>query len=366
VSVAVFVPAAFGLAISAWRDTYATTRGEPFSLGAGVSAWPTEFLRFGALALTLAFVAESYAMMRSTVLALTRKYRLQFTPTPGKPAWWLATTPVPEAVVQADQLWEHYQQMGFWSNRCRRILLPLAAYIGFAVCLGQLGGSPQRPLRGHVIYAWDGWLLFLSVLSFLFLTFWTMDSARVCRWFIEHLSEAPTRYPKATREFFSALRGGTPGHLLDEWIDLHLIAELTERVGRLIYFPFIVFFILLVSRNQWWDLWPWSVSLVVIFTLNLTLAAGGLIILQRSARRARVLAVERLRTKLDMLREAAAVTEPQKAQAALGQAEKLLAEIQGLDTGAFAGFWDNPLLGALLVPSSGSALIELVQYFMAR
>jgi hypothetical protein len=34
-----------------------------------------------------------------------------------------------------------------------------------------------------------------------------------------------------------------------------------------------------------------------------------------------------------LLREAAAVTEPQKAQAALRQAEKLLEEIQGLELG---------------------------------
>jgi hypothetical protein len=366
ISVGLFLVAALALAISAWRDTYANTRGEPFSLGAGVSAWPTECLRLGALALTIAFVAESYSMLRSTVLDLTRRFRLQFARAPGKPTWCLVTTPVPEAVVQADQLWEQYQQMGFWKSRCRRILLPLLAYIGFAICLGQLGSTFHRPLRGHTVSIWDGSLLFLAVISFLFLTFWTMDSARLCRWFIEHLSEAPTRYPKSTREFFSALRGGTPGHLLDEWIDLRLIAELTERVGRLIYFPFIVFFILLLSRNHWWDLWPWSVTLVVIFTLNLALAAAGLIILQRSAQRARAIAVDRLRTKVDLLREAAAVTEPQKAEKALGQAEKLLEEIQQLDSGAFGGFWDNPLIGALLVPSGGTAIVELIQYFIAR
>jgi hypothetical protein len=91
-----------------------------------------------------------------------------------------------------------------------------------------------------------------------------------------------------------------------------------------------------------------------------------LIILQRSAKRSRVQAVVRLQTKLDRLREAVAVTEPQKAQKALGQAEKLLDEIQELDTGAFAGFWQNPLVGALLVPSGGTAIIELIHYFIAR
>jgi hypothetical protein len=365
-SVALVGPAAFALGFSAWRDTYGTPFGEPFSLTAGISAWPTECLRFVALALTLGFVAESYAKLRSMALDITRKYRLTLAHTPATLACCLPTMPVPESVVQADHVWERYQQMGFWRNRACRILLPLAAYIGFAFCVTMMGAPLHRPLRGPIIFAWDRWLVWASVIAFLFLTFWTMDSARLCRWFIEHLSEAPSRYPKATREYFSALRGGTPGHLLDEWIDLRLIAEVTERVGVLIYFPFIVFFILLLSRNQWWDLWPWSPSLITIFALNLVLAVAGVVILQRSARRARTLALASLQTKLDQLRGAAAITETQKAQNSLGQAEKLLEEIQGLDTGAFAGFWQNPLVGALLVPSGGTAVIELVQYLFGH
>ncbi len=361
-SAVAFAVAATALGWSAWKDTYATTIGEPFSLSAGVSAWPTECLRFGALVLAVAFVVESYSRMRVMALEVVRNYRLSFADSPGKLVCCLPTTPVPEAVVQADHVWERYQQMGFWQNRLCRIAPPLAAYIGLAFCLSMLALPPHNPLRGPQIMAWDTGLLLCSVIAYLFLTFWTLDAARLCRWFIEHLSQAPCRYPKATREYFSALRGGTPGHLLDEWITLRLIAELTERVGRLIYFPFIIFFLMLVSRNQWWDLWTWSAPLVVIFMFNLLLASGGVFILQRAARRAQELAVSSLKTKLDRLREIVAVTEPQKTQNMFSQAERLLQEIQQLNTGAFAGFWENPLLGALLVPSGGSAIIELIQY----
>jgi hypothetical protein len=365
-SAAAFAFAAMALGWCAWRDTFTTSIGEPFSLSEGVSAWPTEFLRFGALVLAVAFVVESYARMRMTVLDLVRSYRLTLAEFPGKLACCLPTTPVPEAVVQADHVWERYQQMGYWQNRLCRIALPLTAYFGFAICISQLGMLPHNPLRGPRIMAWDVLVLIPTVIAYLFLTFWTLDAVRLCRWFIEHLSQAPCRYPKATREFFSSLRGGTPGHLLDEWITLRLIAELTDRVGRLIYFPFIIFFILVAARNQWWDLWAWSAPLLIIFMLNLVLAAGGVFILQRAARRAQDLAVESLKSKLDRLRETIAVTDPQKAQNSLGQAERLLQEIQQLNTGAFAGLWENPLLGALLVPSGGSAIIEIARYLFGR
>jgi hypothetical protein len=351
---------------SAWLDTWASTIGEPFSLSSGISAWPTECLRLGTLLLALAFLGESYFRLRTSVLELTRLYRLTLVPPPGELRLCLPTSPVPEAVVQADRVWERYQQMGAWPSRCRRILLPLAAYFGFAACLWQLGTSPHNPFRGERIQVWDVGLLLSAVVAYLFLTFWTLDAARLCRWFIEHLSQAPCRFPKAAREHFSSLRGGLPGYLLEEWLTLRLIAQLTDRIGRLIYLPFILFFLLLLARNPWWDLWSWSPILMLIFAFNLLLAAGGVFILQRSALRARARALDSLRAKLDRLREAASTREPEKSLNAISQGEQLLQEIQRLDTGAFSGFWQNPIVGALLVPSGGSALIELLQYCFGR
>ena len=65
--------------------------------------------------------------------------------------------------------------------------------------------------------------LSLAVLSFLFLTFMTIDAACLCRRFIQYLSEAPTEYTPATTDYFSRLRGDVDRRYLDEWIDLQLI-----------------------------------------------------------------------------------------------------------------------------------------------
>ena len=143
------------------------------------------------------------------------------------------------------------------------------------------------PLRGDVVRRWDSVLLLVAVLSFLFLTFMTIDAARLCRWFIQCLSEAPTEYTPATTDHFSRLRGDVDRRYLDEWIDLQLIADLTERVGRLVYYPSIVFFLLLLARNEWWDHWPWPWVLITIFVCNFPLAATSVVILQNAARKAK-------------------------------------------------------------------------------
>ena len=189
-----------------------------------------------------------------------------------------------------------------------------------------------------------------------------------------------TRYPKSCLRHFARQRGlgrkpgsnenedtatlekdpSYDGTILAEWIDMKLIEQLTERVGRLVYCPFIVFFILLVSRNNWLDRWSWPPSLVIIFSLNLALAAASMLILQNAALKARDIGLEHLRAKVEAAEQNAAPS-PQANQAVV--ARKLLDELQSMDKGAFAPLWQNPLMGAILIPSGGSVLIQMLSYF---
>jgi hypothetical protein len=244
-------------------------------------------------------------------------------------------------------------------------------YFLFAIGIAlQFGHTPYSPVRGPLCTSLDRVLLIASIVTYLFLTFWLIDAARLCRWLIEYLSESPTDYPPATLDYFADLRGlktqGKPGEtvaideqtqILSEWIDLQLIAELTERIGRLVYYPFILFFILLVSRNNWWAHWTWPPGLVLIFSLNLLLAAMSILILQRAALKARDICVEKLRAKVETAEQHSAST-PTANRAERGR--KLLEEIESLQTGAFAPLWQNPVIGAALIPSGGSVLLELL------
>jgi hypothetical protein len=208
-------------------------------------------------------------------------------------------------------------------------------------------------------------VLVTSVLSFLFLTFWMIDATRFCRWFINSLSGAPTSYPQATLEHFARKRaiGEKNYALLDEWIDLNLIADLTERVGRLVYLPFIIFFLMLVSRTTLWDRWTWPWSLVIIFAGNLILAGASSFILQRAAAKAREVGAEKLKDKVNDARKSAS---PTPSTHAAQQGEELLEEIQNLRRGAFVSAWRAPLVGALLVPSTGTVVLQLIAVFFNR
>jgi hypothetical protein len=93
---------------------------------------------------------------------------------------------------------------------------------------------------------------------------------------------------------------------------------------------------------------------------NFLVSAISIRILQTAAREAREQSVASLQEKLSQLKASAAVTVAQEKQKSIEEAEQLLQEIRGLNTGAFAGFWANPILGAFLIPSGGAALIHLL------
>jgi low affinity Fe/Cu permease len=197
----------------------------------------------------------------------------------------------------------------------------------------------------------------------LFLSFWTIDAARLCGWFIQCISQGPTVYPQSTRRYFARLRGNVPEDILADWIDVQIIAEITERVGRLIYFPVIAFSILIFAHNSRLYNWSWITAGYVVAGCNLAVAAASIIILQHAARRARNTSASSLEAKIDEFKIDTDVTPQDTKRRSVDEAQRLLDEIKGLNTGAFAGFWGNPVVGALLLPAGGTALIELVSFY---
>jgi hypothetical protein len=73
--------------------------------------------------------------------------------------------------------------------------------------------------------------------------------------------------------------------------------------------------------------------------------------------RAKERGLENLRAQVKAA-EQEAQPDPATNRATMGQ--HLLDDIESLNKGAFAPIWDSPLIGAILIPSGGSVLIELL------
>ena len=344
------------LACNIWSDTYERDDGERLSFISGTSAWPAEIVRLVVLVLAVCFSFGLYHKMRESYFALTRKFRLSFsTPHSG-------TARI--SGVCAVTVWKEYGDRGCFWKRVGRVAILVVLYIGLCLAVVSLSdGSLFNPVRGNVVTVWNNLIVSAAVMGFLALAFLTMDAAFLCREFIRKLGAFTTLYPEAVRRHFSRMRGKIDQAYLGEWIDLQLIAELTEHVGGLAYYPSLLVLLLVVARNSWWDCWAWPFPVIVVFFANFILALASVIILQRAAQKAKMAAEESLTAKVKMLQ---ARVSPSIAQNNAAQAEQLLDEVRNLQRGAFVPFWKNPVVGAIFLSSGGTTMLQLFVWMMGR
>lgn len=379
----VFGTISYFLSRAIWSDTFVRSDGEPFSLTSGTSAWPGEIIRLAVFALGVWLCFELPHRMRESFFELTRKYRLSFASEilQGPRNWFhfccknirdsfktVREEATSAAGADAVVLWSKYYVGGAIPSRLVRIIIPTCVYFACLVALFGLFGHTEnlRPLRGQAAIRWDKGLLLGAALTFILLSFLTFDAARLCRRFVRALSEAPTVYPPSTRRFFSAKRGNIPEEYLDEWIDLQLIADLTEQVSRLVYYPCCLLLLMILARNSWWDAWTWPIPLVIVFSLNLLLAFSSILVLQKAAQHAKEKAEESLNAKVKQLQRSAAHTPQQQKEADVRLAEDLLQEVRGLQRGAFVPFWQNPVVGAVFLSSGGTTALQILIWCMGR
>jgi hypothetical protein len=146
---------------------------------------------------------------------------------------------------------------------------------------------------------------------------------------------------------------------LDEWLDIQLIAERTKVVGEFIYYPFIVLFIMIVARNNFFDHFDWPISLLLIFGINTAYAFFCAFALRRSTEEARREELKRLEEKLVKARGAG----DDQAAATI---ELTVEQIKAMDEGAFAPWSNQPFIQAILVPLGGSGLLTLAERLFSR
>lgn len=353
---ALFLAGAAWLAVGIWRDTFQEATGEPFSLVSGISAWPAVAIRCLVIALAIWFAFALWHRMRTTFLLLTRMFRFRI----GRKMRPAAHS----EQVCAEQVWSRYLVRSSLRLRAWRVIATTAAYFVMILAFWNASGEEAfHPTRGAFAGGLSKLVIFAAAIAFMLMGFLALDVATLCRKFINELGAAPTQYPLATRRHFARQMGNVSDDYLDEWIDLQLIAELTERVGRLIYYPTLLVMLLIVARNDWWDAWPWPLALVVCFGFNFVLALAGIVVLQRAAKAAKRTAERSLTEKVRMLRARLQPT-VEANDAARGQ--EVLAEIRKLHRGAFVPFWENPVVGAIFLSSSGTTVLQLFIWFMAR
>ena len=162
-----------------------------------------------------------------------------------------------------------------------------------------------------------------------------------------HAPTNPTPPPAAPNE--------PPEHsLLDDWIDVQLIARQTQAVAPLIVSPFVVLGLLVAARSRLFDSWAVTWPLALTAALYLLGLVGLAVALKLGAERLRSDALARMRADLLWLTgagpERAKLVEPMK---------QLIADVEKNSTGAFAPMLEQPLVAALMVPLGSAGGVQI-------
>ena len=404
--VVIFVAAVFALALvcRALQPGDADLH-EPFAALSGASAWPSQLLRTLAIVLFAWFLDYAWCKSAQEADIVGAKYfpakAAAPAPAAGPPPsplrrafetcrdatiWlWQPKVQVPEAdgAVDGSALWLEYRRGLFSWPRLGRIALWSLVTIGLIVLVSALvgGAQPEIPARGIADRTLFLLTLIVGGLLLLFMMVLVAD-ATVLTWrFIVLMKTGRTLYPKKTVRRFAAELGpklqvlaatriaaravdrrpDAPGRntLLDDWIDARLLGEHTAVIGPLIFFPFILLALMIVARSHLFDNWQIGNSILVMFAGFVLWSLAMAALLNYGAEGARAKAVQRMQADLLWLKGSG----PEYA----GLAEQfpgLIDQVRNLRQGAFAPFFQQPLVRALLVPLGGAGGIQLLELVM--
>lgn len=397
-----------------------THEGKPMTGTEGLSIWPTEAIRLLTLVLCLYLIFIGWTALAQNLDDIIVRFRLgrtrqqlvaeQRDAERGLPGWqklinmfsmqFVARPHGPGAGSQTGlsaetvDFWRRYIVQNRISARAVRtgtcVLLALGVSVFLWLALHDAWYVPQRGPLSLTVHQWLHGLMFAAIY---FLVFFVVDATAFCVSFVRGLRLHGANWPvptlaKAEREL------QIPRAYLDNWIDLEFIACRTRCVTRLIYFPFIVLSLFLVSRSAAFDDWYMPITGIVLAVLGASVALGCAVALRYAAEASRRFAMERLRDEITRVsgeaRIAAAPVAPAAVQSALrpgahalpapaeppdppghvrppdppkaAQLQLLLQRMDHLHEGAFAPFWQQPLLKAVLLPFATLGGTSLLDY----
>lgn len=270
------------------------------------------------------------------------------------------------AAVDAALAWRRYQTLQrdspYGNPRALRVLFYAAAALvaGGILVLSGLVHYPSVPIRGEDALMADRFLRYLTLAALGVMAIWCFDVIRLASAFVSELASGPTQWPEGSRIDEIAANQGIDRKVLGEYLDIEVIAKLTESLAPIVLFPFGLTALFIVSRSSVFDAWrwPWLLALVVGTLLAVVLVAASL--LWRAAEKARRASLDRL----EELRLQVVAQPPKEVGASEKQLQALIAEIKANQRGAFAPWTANPLLGSLLLPFGGAGASGLLDFFV--
>jgi hypothetical protein len=335
------------------------TPEEPLASFSGISIWPTEMLRLIAFMLAIFFMFKASFDLRANAKRIEAEF--SFSPLPWTPfRWrdlgigfehWQMKPPAETSRFSAEEAWHAYLCRNKFWPRFIRIGILFVLYSVFAFTILHLFPQPLSPARGEMAFNIDTFVFYLAGVGLLLLSFYVVDAIQLNSNFIRMFGREVTKWGRGVVDR-SHLSPPLTEKELSAYNEIFFVAQRTQAVAPLIWYPLLVLTLLVVARSSFFDNWTWPASLVLIFAITGAWALGSAILLRRAAEQLRETALNDLRRFRLLGREVEAKRQ---------MFDQLITEIRDLKTGAFAPLTDQPFIRAVLFPGAAVGLLAVGQ-----
>ncbi len=354
---------------------------EPFSWVEGVSMWPAELIRLVTLLLAIVLIRRGWRLIQWNDFVVSKRFfpdtwrivifdsapARQSLPDTVKDYWRELVRPNKFAPQSLREIWSEHIHPRIFSARLIRAIGFSVVFFVFGAIVLNLFGLPERPYRGDVFGRLDFVILFLTLSAVQVLIFFVAEATARCNRMAQQLIKKAPDWPQATLADWgltncSAMEHGSRPFLgkpckniFDPLLDMHLIAERTDVLSGLIYYPFLALALFIASRTPLFDNWhtPWQLGL--LFLLSFTIPVVSALRLRSNAEDLRRIAIE----KLSLCVLAQKGSDNQKL---LGQLEEAIKQVKSMDKGAFRPFTQQPWLKALFLPLSSWSGFTILEF----
>jgi hypothetical protein len=299
---------------------------EPFSFTEGVSVWPTEILLLVILVGSLFCIVKAHS-----VVAINSDIMNQYISN-------LNPAAQIKDLDEVKSIWSQYQQGEVWWRRAIRVILLLAAFVLMFVITNRIYSyysvylhpffTPCRGVSCEMHFA----IIKITLPLVLIMTLQILDLTRSCGQFVGQLGKIKTTDPSILKQI------------------AYIIGARTATVGPLIYYPFIIFTVLMFTRNSYFDRWNYPVPYFVFTVCLAMIILVGAVLLKIRAEKVRGHILNSLmRTQI---------------QADLGSThsvdvESAIKYIADMKTGSFRSLVSQPSLIATLL-----AILAIIQNYV--
>ena len=363
-----------------WLTEYGD--GEPMALLQGVSVWPTVLLRVLGVVLSGYLLWRAWRKLDENLFEIAQELNL---PNPslaitaarkgaeGQTIWKKLARifsyslrehqPDPSKPYKIKIAWCEYVYQGRSAARLLRVVVYTAVmYCLWFYVISPLLGQAVTPQRGdfarHVL-RYTSKVEIICMMAVMYVVF---DATWLCLGFVKDLCRSSTEWPSKTRAQFEDRLGLEP-RFIDKWIDLDFVAKRTRCISTLIYYPFILIALVIVTRSTVFANYTPNPKIFVFQGTCLAIVFGCAIALCWAAQAMRNAAKQKLMDGI-ICAKGPRAKDLGEDSGSVGQLETLLVRLDDLREGAFSPLSQQPLVRALLLPAGSFGWTTLLEHGM--